>query len=253
MPKVTTAYAGKDDLRFKYDIAVDKEGAFTTTLPVDVVQKLQAANISLNQNRLRNLGFFRDSTLDGLKKQIGCIVEEYFSRKLISEKIVIRYFVKTSCSYCLSPDGDPVPNGSQDWTGSEDYNWKTGTVDHNAYKPNAYGIEVYAKPCVREDYTYKSGIKKTEYNSISRNVTFSDVKETNYYLRWLDDLVAMVKPDGMQDTDTHEIDYTEQTAAFFVNLISSICKLNEKIKDQLDPKSILKLISQKQHLLGGPA
>lgn len=258
MPKVTSAPAGRDNLKFRYDISVDRDGEFTTTLPKDVVEKLQAANVDLKPNRLNNYGFFIDKTLEGLKKKVDHVVDDYFSRKLTSRKIIIKYVIQTTCSYCLDIHGNVVPNGADEWT-KKGYSpsagcaWKEGTVSHDATHRHPFGISVYAKPFVREDYVYKSGTKKTEYINMCYGGAFADnAIERGYSLKWLSDIPAQDVPQESRESDVKEMDYTENVAKFFVNLIMSICKLNEQIKDKLDPKSILKLIAQKQHLLGRP-
>ena len=247
MPKITTERIKKESLAFSYDVYADKEGFFTTTLPQEVVEKLRAANIDLNTNRLGNYGHFSNNTLDGLKQEVRNVVDEFFSRKLTCRKIVIRYVIQTTCAYCIDTDGTIVPNGN--WTKREGYSWKNGTISTDATNRHPFGIQVYAQPYVREDYAYKSGMKKTEYILMCyADESIEKIIEKGYFLRWLADIPCQDVPEGTRNP--MEMDYTEEVAAFFVNLISSICKLNEKIKDKLDPKSILQLISNKQHLLG---
>jgi len=57
----------------------------------------------------------------------------------------------------------------------------------------------------------------------------------------------------MYDTsvyDIQEVKYTEHTAKFFVDLIKGICNINEKVKDFIDPESIVKIAESGQKLLG---
>jgi len=46
-----------------------------------------------------------------------------------------------------------------------------------------------------------------------------------------------------------EIDYTEDIARFFVELLVSVCKMNENIKNKLTPEAIKEVAESGQKLL----
>jgi hypothetical protein len=233
----------KGELNFKYDIYIDKDGVFSTTLPQDIVALFEKAQIRMHINKMKNRGYVTSSTYDGLVKSIKNICEEYLSRELINEKIVLKYQVETSCSYMLNEDSEIVPNGFWARNGK----WKGGTMSTHAASPETYGIWVYVKPMVRKDYKYKSGTQKTEYIHISHaGEKFDDLKKEMYNLRWLDDLTAIKSRFHGQ---VKEIDYSESVAEFFVGMIKFICNLNEKIKDFLEPEMIQMIVDKKMNLL----
>jgi len=222
-------------------------------LPPEVSELFEKANIRLDTNQLGNMGYFNAESLADLQDQVNEIIAEYFSRELTEEKLVIRYIIQTTCAYCLDIDGKVVPNGSPEWVKSNEYMWINGTIDQHASQTHPFGINVYAKPQRKEVYKYKSGMVKTEYHNVD---TYNDLKKQKDiksvktkdrpYLKFLDDFVAMRKPNG---EELKEIDYTEDSAKFFVDMLVSICHINEKIKDMLEPDKIQHIIDSKQRLL----
>ena len=52
----------KDELKFKTDIYVLKEGSFTTTIPNEISELIKNSGIRLSHNQLGNLGYFIDNT-----------------------------------------------------------------------------------------------------------------------------------------------------------------------------------------------
>ena len=230
-------------LDFKYDIYVSKEGLFSTTLPSNIVIKLKAANINVSKNRLDNEGYFSYNNLEKLEASIKAVCEEYFSRRITSEKIVIRYVIKTTCTYCLDVNGNIVPNAGREWTKFKERqpnDWKQGTEEQHATSPHPFGMEVYARPCYRREYKYKSGMKKTEYEEMTSFDHFPDKdEETKVYRDYLLSVCSMSQPDG---GDLVEIEYNESTAKFFVDMIRGICLINEKIKQFAQPKEIINFL-----------
>jgi len=230
----------EQELNFTYKIYVDKEGQFSTTLPPDIVEIFQGVGIELKQNRMRKSGFFISDTYEGLKNNIKDIIREYYSKETIETKIVIRYVIQTTCLYCLDVDGNIVPNGQRYWTKTDSYAWRDGTVEQHATKPQPFGFSVYARSYQKETNKFKSGKIKSEYYPIDK-----EVKE-GVYLHWLNSFASISPPCNEM---VKEIDYTEEAAEFFVNLLTSVCQLNEKIKDFLSPDKIIKIIENKQKLL----
>ena len=92
-------------------------------------------------------------------------------------------------------------------------------------------------------YHYKSGREVIELEKLTCN----DYEKLSYLHR-LNSYTTLVPPDTTDDEQ--EIDYTEDRAKFFVDLLNSICQLNERIKEHLSPESIVSIIENKQKLLG---
>ncbi len=250
MAKLATEKIKIEEFSFSYDVNVNKDGTFTTTLPSDIVTLFSAANVALNHNRMRNKGYFEDSTYDGLVKQVKDTAKEYMSRELVSSKIVISYVIQTRCSYSLDLNGCIVPNATKQWTGkldSEPSIWHGGTNECSSNHPSAYGLLVYAKPFIRQDYAYQSGKTKMEHKRLSQESEYSrPFLEADTNLRWLDAVVNMIPP---PDSTFHELDYTEDVTEFFVGLIKSICMMNEKIKDFVKPEALKLIIENKVKFL----
>lgn len=238
----------EEDFQFSYTVSVTADGLFTTTLPSDVAVMLKVALISLENNRSGNPGFFSDKTLDALLTQVSSVITEYFSKKLVESKIVIKYTIQTTCSYCLDVDGEIVPNGMPEWVGEDrngkhGYKWQNGTIGQNATNPHPFGLSVFARASKKEVFQYRSGKTVSKYSYLNSG----DIdREEQRYLHHLNSFASMSAPKG---ENPREIDYTENVARFFVDLLTSICRINEKIKDVLEPDKIAIIAESGQKLL----
>lgn len=235
------------DLDFQCKVTINTDGIFTTYLPADIVMQLEAVGIRCAANpdhRIRT-GYYSDATLAGLKAHIGEVLAEYNSSKIIESRLVIRYCIETTCAYCVNDAGDIVPNGSSEWNdGKEGYSWESGTRDQHAAYPQPYGIRVWAAVFRKEVRECRSGKKHTEYERLTTNgLEQENIAGAPYHLASF----SAIRP---PNEDIQEVDCTEENAAFFGNMLTSICALNEKLKDKLDPKSITKMIESRQKLLG---
>lgn len=234
----------RNELQFKYDVHVSQQGLFTTTIPKEISELFKNAGIDLYKNNVGNPGYFYDKTIEGLERQVVDTAREYLSRELIEEKIVIKYAIQTTCSYALDPEGNVVPNCGYEWVKTENYKWMDGTLSSWAQNPQPFGIEIYAKLFYKKVYRYKSGKMKTEYIFVSAD---SDVKKMGNNIYWLASVCSMQPP---RSNNIKEIDCSEPVAYFFVNMIKSICQLNEKIKNFIEPEQIQLLADKGFKLLG---
>lgn len=232
------------EIDFKYDINITKDGIFNTTLPADISELLNGAGIRLERNRLKNLGYFTSSTIDELRSEVNSVISEYLSRELKDDKIVIQYIIQTTCAYCLDITGEIVPNGHFEFTKTEKIEWKSGTIKQSAGYRYPFGIRIYAKPFRKKTYRFRSGKEKAEYERMH----VKGISDKPSYLYWLDSVCGIEKPKG---ENIKEIDYNEDIAKFFVDLLKSICRLNEQIKDMLEPESIKQVVEQKIKFLKG--
>jgi hypothetical protein len=225
-------------------ISVDTNGNFSTYIPDELVELFKSAGIDIGFGRGGKEGLYKDVTLNGVLKAIKQDIDNYETLELVESKIIIRYAIQTRCSYMLNEKGEVFPNGRSDWNLPKDSNWKEGTLNQSSCQASSYGFLVYVHPYVKERYVRKDGhevIKDVLLCYSRENVT-----EDRPYLYWLDNVTAMAQPEG---SELSEIDYTEEVAKFFVDIIKGICLLNEKIKDFLDPVSINLLVANKTKLL----
>lgn len=256
MPKLSTEkiFIGKgteEETLFSYDINVSVEGLFYTNLPKNVVELFTKAGLDLDRSRRGKLGYISAKLKDELIKEIKKLCEEYMSKELISEKTVIRYEIRTQCHYCLDSDKNIVPNGG--YAGDkafQEYGWRVGTAgDTPSWQSGTpYGFLIYAEPLHKKVYRYKSGKEKTEYEKVDSHFKYPKPGSKGYYLHWLNSLVHLHYE---EERNVQEVEYTEKTAKLFVELIVGICALNEKIKDILNPESILKIANSENFKLLG--
>lgn len=240
------------DMKIKLKISVSSEGIFGCTLPPEIAQLFLDHGIELELNRLRNPGYFSDQTLLGIKYKIGAKISELCSEDEISREKVIRYGIETNCSYAFGKDGEYLPNASARDDGGSD--WHTGTKWNDATKPGPYGFIVYVKPQVKTTYQYCTGKTRVAYGRFydgnPLGSTNADMARSDPGL-WLA-LMPTISPGGsfndMGSVGIKEIPYTHEAAMFFKNLMISIFKMNEQIKDFLEPDQIHKLI--KAQVLG---
>lgn len=245
MPKLSTLTARdleNTDGAFRYDVNINQEGFFTTTIPHDVAAKFIECGIQLQKNRLGNPGFFEFRTLEDLTQAMNNLVKEYNSKTLISEDLVIVYQIQTTCSYCLDKNGEPVPNGSVAWTQRDDYEWKSGTKEVYANDREPFGLLLYVRPQIRKVYKFKSGKTKTDFEWVpEKEHNREDRPNLNFLCS-----ISSIEP--IRGEDKMEIPYSEEVAAVFVAMLKSIFKLNEKIKDLINPEDIQRLASGKKLL-----
>jgi hypothetical protein len=262
LKRETLVFDGAERREFSvtFDVYVNKDGSFTTTLPADTVKLFEDANINVQRNQLGNKGYYSATSYEGLLKDVKEVCMEFMSREMILEKIVVRYCIQTRCSYSFDKDGNIIPNPSPTYSGvpnkwnkeechDESFaKWHGGNIDVNSVNPTPFGLLIYAKAFVKRDFKYKSGKTKTEYTQMCYGGEIAEqALENGYFLKWLTDVPCITIP---EKAVIKEIDYTENICEFFVNMIKSICVMNEKIKDFLDPDAIQLLANQKTKLLG---
>lgn len=220
MTRIRTQGYESENLKFTYQVNVDKEGNFTTTLPEDVVSKMRKVGMSLGHNRLYNEGYFSALSLEELNKQVKESVDKFSKKELIEEKVILKYSIDTVCTYCKTKDGKIVPNGYWATEIDGEYNWTNGTKEVHATSSRPFGFNCYVEPIKIKVWKFPDGEIKKEY--LHTNNRDFDYDET---LNWLDSICG-IAPDG----DYKEIDYTPEIGLFFKNLLVYIFNINEKIQ-----------------------
>ena len=222
MPKLNTLHYEHENLSFNYDVNIDKQGNFSTTIPKEVSEKLMSINVKLHQNRRHNYGFFSARSLDDLEKKVIETADKYSKKELIDEKIVIKYAVDTVCSYCRSVGGNLYPNGrwEEDVEGYENgYHWINGTKDDHSIGP--FGFEVAFNIKKVKTWVFPNGEKSKEYLRLEDSETKDDE-----LLHWLTSLCGL----GLSWSSTvKEIEYTKEIGLLFKGMVLYIFNINENI------------------------
>ncbi len=213
---------GDGRLKFEYYINVTKQGIFTAYLPEEIIEKLEAAGIQMNYGIGSKKGYFEANSLVEIEKNITEKIKKFSERKQIDERIVLKYAITTTCSYCKLKTGEIVPNGNWQKEIEDDYNWLSGNVEHNANNPAPYGLSIYVEPFKCITWQFPDKTEHKEYNRLCE----SDY-EKGSTLDWLDSLCGI--NNGRND-EVKEIDYTEKLGEFFKSAILFICNMNEKLK-----------------------
>lgn len=236
LTKLNIVERDKDNvLSINCSVNVARDGLFTTTLSKEDVNKIHEYGIKLPKNRVGNEGYFSDNTLSGLEDQLHKILKECFSFNIIEEKPVIRYQIEISCLYSLDKNFKIVPNPTLDWTGLDhekgECEWISGTKRIDAVQKSCFGIQVYAKPFLKQTGRYASGKDRIEYKPMEA--------EKGSNVDWLNCLTCIAPVDNR--SRMKEVECTEKTAMVFVEMIKSICKINEQIKDLINPDGIRRI------------
>ncbi len=225
MTHLTTLHYESENLTFKYDVNVDKQGNFTTTIPSDVSEKLMKIGIKLNNSRRNdNYGFFSAISLDELEKKVTEISDKYSKKKLVSEKIIIKYAVDTRCTYCKGISGKIYPNGSWEQNAEgykNSYHWISGTQDLHAMNRVPFGFDVAFEIMKIKTWEFPNKEQTKEYERLEE----SD-KKNDETLQWLTSLCGL---DFSSDSTIKEIEYTKEIGALFKSMILFIFNINEKI------------------------
>lgn len=234
-------------LVFDLKVNISQNGLFTAYIPENIITDFESAGISLECNPARRskAGFFAADTLHGLIEKVQGVITEYFSTEKVQDKLVIKYIIQTTCEYSINSADEITPNCCGKWAvDSEEMDWHRGTVEPGSFNSHPYGIAVYAEVFRKQTFRYKSGKEYVDYK-----VPFDDKIKDGSFVDKLSSFVRIGVPHNKEEDDAEEIDCTEDAAEFFLGLLTSICRLNENIKNLLDPKSILELIQNKQKLL----
>lgn len=227
MVRIRTQYYKSENLTFKYDVNVDKEGNFTTTIPPEVAEKLIQVGINLRSNKLRNSGFFSAKSLEELQQAVKETANQYSEKELIEEKIVILYSLDTTCGYCKGKSGKIYPDGSWARSGEGDdeeaFNWGGGTIETHATERKPFGFKVAFEIKKAKTWKFPNGEVKKEYLRL-----FDEDSEKDDVLHWLDCIRGMGF--SSDSSDAKEMDYSNEAGLFFKNLLLYIFNLNEKLK-----------------------
>lgn len=239
----------KDDyFEIYFDINVNVEGEFTTTLRESDVKIIESYGVQLETNGRSNgrPGFFKAWTKKELLADINDVVQQCYHRTLKEEKIVLQYCLDSVCSFGFTKDGVIIPNlgWHDDGSPDTDTGWQDGVSSSSATWPKPAGIQFYVKPSFKRTWVYPKGKTKIDYEPLSP-FGGSDVKDdSRYYLRWLEGLTAL-KP---ANSTLREIDYTEERAKFFVDFYKGICKLAMTVKQFEEPQALIDLAESGRYL-----
>ncbi len=236
------------NISFKTPVSVTKEGVFTTTLPKDIVDKLLEYDASLASNRVGNLGYFSAKKLEDLRPQIEEVIKNAISRELIEDKLVIKYEIRTQCSYVIDADGEILPNGGwvkdkEKW-GDGKVGWREGTINmaNCTFTPR---LSIYANVFNKETYQFKNGRTVVKYSpyKIENTVPGGNVDWLCGQIRIKSEFMK-----SMGDEDVlkrlPEVDATEENAAVFVQMLKFMFKANEIFKNLAKPENLLAFVKQ---------
>lgn len=231
MAKLTTLTVSEHNNNVRLSVTtivnVTKDGLFTTTLPKEGVDKVQSYGIKLPINKKGNEGYFSDSTLSGLEKQIREVLKKCLNYKVVKEVPVIKYQIQTRCMFSKDSEGNIIPNTSKEWEGSDDAIWEDGTCKLDALNASPFGFEIYAQPFLKRVIEYGNGKQKVDYHKLNT--------EKGTYAHWLNSVVAISYD---RNQPIMEVECNEYTARMFVDMIKSICMISEQIKNFIGPERI---------------
>ena len=208
-----------DKLNFEYFINVTSEGIFTAYLPEDVVKKLELSGIEVGRGRGGKKGYFEAASLSKIEDDVEKATEKYSKKSLLSSKIVLRYDIITTCSYCKTKKGEIVPNGywEERANKTDGSNWLNGTKDMNSCNREPFGFRIYVEPQRLNVYVFPDKTKHKEYINIEEK----DKKEGST-LDWLCSICSM---DYEDENNIKDIDYSEDVGRFFKSAILYICNM----------------------------
>lgn len=236
----------EEEYLLKTVINVNSEGIFTTTIPIHAVEFLEFRGVNPGNNRRGTAGYYQARSLEELGKALKLDFEEAMSMDFVSKKIVIMYQVETIVSYCMSK-GEVVPNGG--WVEGEQFKWLGGSKDIHAGKRGPFGMLVFVEAKTKTTYNLKSGKEVVKYSPAfpDNNLRRRDKEDPNYNLRWIDAVCSMGTIDS---TEMIEVDYTEEIAKVFVDLIKGIVYLSDKMKTVQTEEGLKEIVASNQKLIG---
>ena len=191
MAKVSTEKFVKNEgeisLSFSFDVHVSANGFFYAYLPESVIEKFELYGLPVRPGPGRNSpqGYYTAETKAKLESAIRTDVLRIFERELVSETRVIKYAIETHAWYCLTPEGEPVPNGT--WVSN--YQWQSGTIGYAHYsdKPPFF-LKVAARLLDRKIYRFKNGHTVTEYVRVDSNLLDPESEANAYWLAGISEI-----------------------------------------------------------------
>lgn len=239
-----------DYIHVEFDVNVNVDGLFTTTLKPQDVELIESYKIELATNKRSGgrTGYFSSETKKGLIQEVRLVLETCMSKELIEEKIVLQYSFYTCASFGFALSGEMVPNmgWSLDGELNQELYWQNGTANTHSSNPQPVGVQMYIKPCFKRKYQYLNGVVKEEYSEFSP-FGGSSVEDNRYYLKWLEGICSTRPPDHGR---IKEIEYTEERAKFFVQMYKAICKLAYNIAQFEEPEKLIELADSGKYLMG---
>lgn len=248
MPKVGTIKISAKDIDRNYisvnvEVNVSKAGIFTAKIPKDEAEKLRKYLPDMPSESA--LSGFAADRYDDLERKLRKFLEDTVSCELTEEKEVIRYAIKTACSYCEGDKDDNYevyPNGNwlpdhlrKNW--DKDNRWRNGTHHLSDIFPEPFSVQVYCQVFKKKTYTYRNGKETILYELCS----CFDRDLDKGYVSWLK---CLTKMGHEQYEKIKEVDATEENAYLFVQLVKFICKANRMIGQLNDPELLLQFVSQ---------
>lgn len=231
-----------DVLTFSIDVNISAKGVFYTNLKPEIVEKFEAVGIDTCIAESRNKsGYYEANTYGDLKAIIIKLGEQYVSKEIISQTLKIEYSIETQCNYAFE-NGEVFPNGYYIENGETGDYWRNGTIKDTFSSPSVYGFQIYAQPFNEVVYKYPSG--KTFKKKLYHPNDLSGLGENG---KWLRAIIRQRKPVG---GILREIEYSEDIAGFFRSLFEWLFRLNERIKNMVEPDLIREMAQNKQLFLG---
>lgn len=221
-------------MKIVIEVNVNADGMFTTTLSKEDAAMFESYGIKLKNNRAQRPGFFMSDTMAGLCSNICDIMRQCLEYKVVSETPVLKYYIKTYCSYCLNNQtGDIAPNGKSQYVGDGGYRWIEGTSKETFFSDKDFGIKVYVRPYMKRVVEYGNGKQKIFYD-------YKQEWGEGTYMEWLNNLSGMRSASNIESLQ--EIEGTEENARFFVNIVKQICRINEQIGEIIKNDKLEQLI-----------
>lgn len=226
-----------DKFEFSAKICINAKGMFYVNLPTFVVESFRSVGIDTGQKTKLNRqsaqteteGYFESDTFDGLLAEINALGQDYVSKEIVSQRLMIEYAVETDCHYAVE-NGGVFPNGYYIKNKEAGNYWRSGTLRELTSGSTVYGFQIYARPFLEVVYRYRSGKSFTK-----KLFSSSFLEEIGENGKWLADVVRQMSP---RQGTLHEIEYTEGIAGFFRSLFESLFQLNERLAEGLTPERI---------------
>ncbi len=164
---------------------------------------------------------------------------------MLEEYGIPHTLVVGAVNYCLN-DGDIVPNGA--WVENGDYKWYDGSEKLNATKTHPFGFLMYCDVKKKEIYKLKSGKEVIEYKPVF-NYNFVTAKkgDKDYYLKWIHAIPGAMS--HIRHSSLLEIEYTEERAKLFVDMIKGIAEIAKKMDFLQNPNDVKKFVQNNNKAL----
>lgn len=243
-------------VKIKVDVLTSKKGLFYLYFDAHHLTFFSEHGVNAQEYCRARTGEFNkleSTTLGNLLGQVEKLLDDITSGQVIEDKLVIIYKLGTECTYYMSDSG-PVPNATLDPDKENSPYDPSHWVDcMPPFSERSFKFGCAARIMRKKVYRFLNNVEKTffyaDLGELKNSLGEFGTKLNGFRLRF-ENISDAYRAQVDLMHGRIEMNYTEENAKFFVDVLLGICLLNEKIRQFLgSAQDLERLIQLNQKLL----